>query len=121
MPMIGRQQMVGLANPPPKSPLWSWLLPDGEEGTGKLADSACITMLAAPWRPLALGTRVPASPTGGLAPWGAGATGTPELSTGEVVSPIGEALPKGLEAPELQAGDRQGEVTACSCGISPAS
>lgn len=38
--MIGWQQMVGPANPPPKSLLWSWLFPDGEEGTGKLADSA---------------------------------------------------------------------------------
>lgn len=38
--MIGWQQMVGPANPPPKSLLQSWLLPNGEEGTGKLADSA---------------------------------------------------------------------------------
>lgn len=38
--MIGWQQMVGSANPHPKSLLWSWLLPEGEEGTGKLAYSA---------------------------------------------------------------------------------
>lgn len=42
--MIGQQQMVGLANPHPKSLLRSWLLPDGKEGTGKLADSACIAI-----------------------------------------------------------------------------
>jgi len=58
VPVIGLQQMVGLANPPPKSLLWSWLLPDGEEGTAKLADSACIATLATPRHPPALGAHI---------------------------------------------------------------
>lgn len=107
MLMIGWQQMVGPANPPPKSLLQSWLLPNGEEETGKLADSAVS--------PCCLLPTVPATAVSPRVGWHAGMQ--------VFLAPPGQA-PGGVSPLGVRCGGTQrlgSEVTACSLRISPAS